>query len=266
MVYCHRMPLLGHRPLPAQRNLLQQPHTHLNQHPPPIVPPQTLLHSPSLRTLAVSLPELGPTLGAKLIAAIQSSASPKQPLSIECHMALGSFAVSGLERVQFLCVADQDALLAESWQSIAPGSSSGGGDGSQHAEAVGTAATGTSAAAGMASSPVAAAPASESRAANGQGDVHAAGITAADGGTAAATDAGRAVESAPLPAPPPLPPPPPAAPAAAAAASFAGPSLVFVMTQEEVMKEAVRLPLYFEALYTLDITGGCDQVQAMYLS
>lgn len=71
--------------------------------------------------LAVSLPEVPPASAHQLVQAIQQYGSMKITPSIECHLPLGSFNVIGLDRVQFLCVQDQEALVMDAWQGLTGG-------------------------------------------------------------------------------------------------------------------------------------------------
>lgn len=58
------------------------------------------MHSSSLRCLAVSQPELSPRSAAQLVGAVTSWHPPKQPPGLDCHLGLGTFAVTHLEQVR----------------------------------------------------------------------------------------------------------------------------------------------------------------------
>uniref|UniRef100_A0A383V493 RING-type domain-containing protein n=1 Tax=Tetradesmus obliquus TaxID=3088 RepID=A0A383V493_TETOB len=80
---------------------------------------QALNSSSSLRVLAVSQEHL-PVEGChKLLAAISALRNPKAPPSLSCNLTLGTFPVEGLDRVQWLAVQDQEALIMDAWQGLA---------------------------------------------------------------------------------------------------------------------------------------------------
>eukprot|EP00775_Hariotina_reticulata_P007881 gene7881-8077_t len=75
--------------------------------------------SSSLRVLAVSQKEL-PVEGAKrLLSAVSKLRCPKAAPSLSCGLTVGTFPVDGLDKVQWLAVQDQDALIMDAWQNLA---------------------------------------------------------------------------------------------------------------------------------------------------
>lgn len=84
---------------------------------------QAINSSSSLRVLAVSQNEVPVEGGRKLIAAIAALRNPKAPPSLSCNLTLGTYTVEGLDKVQWLAVQDQDALIMDAWQGLAGPSS-----------------------------------------------------------------------------------------------------------------------------------------------
>jgi hypothetical protein len=127
---------------------------------------QAVNASSSLRVVAVSQAEL-PVEGArKLVGAVSALAGPKAPPSLSCNLTLGAFPVEGLDnKVQFLVVSDQEALLADAWQGLA-----GAGAGEGEGEGGAAHASGAGAAEGAAALPAAAAAEGASALATGGGN------------------------------------------------------------------------------------------------
>jgi hypothetical protein len=255
---------------------------------------QAINSSSSLRVLAVSQEDLPAEGCRKLMAAIAALRNPKAPPSLSCNLTLGTFPVEGLDRVQWLAVQDQDALIMDAWQGLA---GTEGLEGDSNQQGLASLAAAADSGAGVPQLP------GVGGQSGGLGNQAAAEETAPLLAAAAASSSSRRPASLLVPHTPAsafdVASPVPAGLSAAAAgggsssnmaaawfgagsssgsspfsgagtstavaasgngssssaADLACPMLVFVVTQEDVVKCMVKSPLLFPELDTLDLTG-----------